>query len=30
MLAKNKTVDEIMEYVDLTREEILELAKETK
>lgn len=28
MLAKNKTVDEIMEYVDLTREEIQELAKE--
>jgi predicted transposase/invertase (TIGR01784 family) len=30
MLAKNKTVDEIMEYVDLTQEEIQELAKETK
>ena len=29
MLAKNKTVDEIMEYVDLTQEEIQELAKET-
>ena len=30
MLAKNRTVDEIMEYVDLTQEEIQELAKETK
>ena len=28
MLAKNKPIDEIIEFVDLTREEIQELAKE--
>lgn len=28
MLAKNKPIDEILEYVDLSRVEILELAKE--
>ena len=27
MLNKNKSIDEILEYVDLSREEILELAK---
>ncbi|WP_027405530.1 hypothetical protein [Anaerovibrio sp. RM50] len=28
MLAKNKPIDEILEFVDLTKEEIQELAKE--
>ena len=28
MLAKNKTIDEILEYVDLSREEVQELAKQ--